>query len=88
MARPSVRTDQLILDDMMAIKRLFGSAPNALDCLGLQHAIKLVDMSRALRWESLAPETRDVIEKAWIKWKLTYLKDDAPATFILDPNAS
>lgn len=84
MGRPTVKTRELLLDDVNQMKELFGTIPNAYDRLCLiQHDVPLSEFKRAMAWRPIKPEHADVISMQWEKWKAEFLLVPTTLTFTL-----
>lgn len=90
MARPTIRTHRLLLDDAQAIRALFGSIAHAYKTLGLRDTVDYNTFRAALAWEAVRPQDVQAIEEAWETWKATYLLEEARSktTFALGASGS
>jgi hypothetical protein len=75
MARPQVRTRQLLRDDMVQIKELFGTAKNAYALLSLEGRVAYNIFYRALGWLPVKPAEVDIIAAHWEAWRARFLVD-------------
>lgn len=84
MGRPTVRTEYLLRDDAVRIKSLFGTVANGFRILDLENKMPQNEFRRALTFESIRPNHKDIIEDAWDTWRSKFLKDENVLTFELD----
>lgn len=77
MSRPTVRTRQLLLDDTMAMKALFGTARNAYERLGFTDAVlPFKTFQKALGWEPMSEVVVDTIADRWRLWRQTFINSE------------
>lgn len=84
MGRPTVRTEYLLRDDAARIRELFGSVANAYRLLSLDGKMPQSEFRRAVTFESIRQEHKDLIENSWFDWKHKYLINQNVLTFVLD----
>jgi hypothetical protein len=58
------------------VRRLFGTAANALERLALSDAVTQAEMNRVLRYEDIGEDLQFQIEMAWHRWCAEHLKTD------------
>ena len=83
MARTAVRTVRLNLDLSTRMLTLFGSIKNTHRQLGLEGIIPYQTVYEAFHHMPLRPEHKDIIEDAWNKWQLYYLRPKVPVSDLL-----
>lgn len=77
MARPAVRTDQLLLDDKVAIRSLFGTIKNAYDKLGFTNdELAYGVFYRAMNWLPIRPAVVKLITDRWDAWQMGVASGD------------
>lgn len=84
MGRPTVRTEYLLRDDAARIRELFGSISNAYRLLSLDGKIPESEFRRAVSFESIREEHKELIENAWFDWRVKYLRETEVLSFILE----
>jgi hypothetical protein len=77
MPRPTVRTKQLTLDEITAIKGLFGTIKNAMRCLRLGGHVPEADVRRAMAWLPVSHEYGSLIQDRWFEWRKHFLQEEA-----------
>lgn len=78
MGRAIIRTAELNLDTAKAILNLFGTFTNAMSKLGLHGLISYPEFGRALRFMTIKPEEKVLIETAWDRWNELFVQDRVP----------
>src|SRR4051812_39681202 len=84
MPRPRTRTEEVNLDVVHAITNVFGTVQNAHRCLGLDGLVTYNQLVVALKFKSVQPREKEIIETAWERWKLLFLKPELPAAVTND----
>lgn len=67
MSRPTDRTELFSLDDAKRMLSLFGSIPNAFECVA--PCVPMDEFRRALKWQGIHPKDADEIREAWGRWR-------------------
>lgn len=80
MARTAIRTVRLNLDVSTRIITLFGSIKNSHRQLGLEGRLPYQTVYEAFHGLPLRPEHKDMIEDAWNRWQLYYLRPEVPVS--------
>lgn len=83
MARTAIRTVRLNLDVATRMLTLFGTIKNSHRQLGLEGFIPYQTVYEAFHNLPLRPEHKDIIEDAWNRWQLYYLRPEVPVSDLL-----
>lgn len=87
MARTAIRTVRLNLDLSHRMLTLFGSIKNTHRQLGLEGLLPYQTVYEAFHGLPLRPEHKDIIEDAWNRWQLYYLRPEVPVSDLLQLTA-
>jgi hypothetical protein len=84
MARPTVRTEFMVRDDVTLISQLFGTIANGHRLLGLKESVPEPEYRRAMKNDPIRPEHKQAIEDAWDEWKSRYLTNMNVLSFSME----
>lgn len=80
MSRSAVRTVRLNLDVINRMRALFGTIKNVHRQLGLEGVVEYQTLYEAFHQLPLRPDSKDLIEDAWSRWQLYYLRPEVPVS--------
>lgn len=82
MARPRVHTHQLLLDELFAMKALFGTRANAYTRLNIDpRTVPPAHFRRLWSWGYLAEDQRDYVALRWAQFRARFLQERMHAVF-------